>query len=511
MKTLVAAVAGMAMSVGLSGQKVPVSDFTALDYLESTGTQVIDTGIRYGLGTCLEQRLNGLTRPASASLNTSEGAVDKVDSTVERFHCAFTSSGQISVFHLNSSSSVSFGNLFNKWTDLVIDASRLVAAMGGVEANLGGTYVLDQSQHCTIWLFGRNSLTESLREYASIRSGQTLILNQGTDVVRNLIPCRRNADNELGMYDLVEQEFHSNAGTGTFVAGPEGIGFPEEIPPQTFEGAPVTPHPVIMQVGVRRVEGRDYTLSWADNGSPGVGTVTITGAGDFASCQPLRMKFLISNESVKIPSRYQQVQFLESTTGGHQVLDTGVHPKVGTEFMLTAQIMDFTNDFEVGKIDKLSDGKLERFHIGGLVGGRSLACGLGTFGGELGFNVDFGWNTYSLKYAEGRGYLTFNGNVASVALSATFREDNSTLWLFGRNSNVDELRMYKTIRVMEAQIREGDDLVHRFIPCRTKEADSVPGFYDVVGKRFYENTGNGRFIVGPDVGKPKTGFMVFIK
>ena len=36
----------------------------------------------------------------------------------------------------------------------------------------------------------------------------------------NMIPARRDSDNVLGMYDIVNNVFRTNAGTGTFVAGP---------------------------------------------------------------------------------------------------------------------------------------------------------------------------------------------------------------------------------------------------------------------------------------------------
>lgn len=41
----------------------------------------------------------------------------------------------------------------------------------------------------------------------------------GTTLVRDFIPCYRNSDNEIGMYDLVNNQFYTNAGTGTFQYG----------------------------------------------------------------------------------------------------------------------------------------------------------------------------------------------------------------------------------------------------------------------------------------------------
>lgn len=44
------------------------------------------------------------------------------------------------------------------------------------------------------------------------------------ELIRNFIPCYRKADNEAGMYDLVSGEFYTNAGTGSFIVGPDVIG-----------------------------------------------------------------------------------------------------------------------------------------------------------------------------------------------------------------------------------------------------------------------------------------------
>ena len=41
------------------------------------------------------------------------------------------------------------------------------------------------------------------------------------DMVFNGIPAKRNSDNVVGMYDTVTDTFFTNAGTGTFTAGPE--------------------------------------------------------------------------------------------------------------------------------------------------------------------------------------------------------------------------------------------------------------------------------------------------
>ena len=41
------------------------------------------------------------------------------------------------------------------------------------------------------------------------------------NIIRKMIPALRNSDNVAGLYDLVNNEFYTNAGTGTFITGPK--------------------------------------------------------------------------------------------------------------------------------------------------------------------------------------------------------------------------------------------------------------------------------------------------
>ncbi|MBQ6011811.1 MAG: hypothetical protein IJL23_01695, partial [Alphaproteobacteria bacterium] len=47
-----------------------------------------------------------------------------------------------------------------------------------------------------------------------------LSIKENDSLKRNFIPARRNSDNVVGMYDTVSKTFFTNAGTGSFVAGP---------------------------------------------------------------------------------------------------------------------------------------------------------------------------------------------------------------------------------------------------------------------------------------------------
>jgi hypothetical protein len=40
------------------------------------------------------------------------------------------------------------------------------------------------------------------------------------NLIKSLIPARRISDNILGLYDIINNQFYTNAGSGEFIAGP---------------------------------------------------------------------------------------------------------------------------------------------------------------------------------------------------------------------------------------------------------------------------------------------------
>ena len=57
------------------------------------------------------------------------------------------------------------------------------------------------------------------KSYGSVARIYSCKIYQNNFVIRDLVPCKRKSDNELGMYDRVSHRFFTNSGTGTFTAG----------------------------------------------------------------------------------------------------------------------------------------------------------------------------------------------------------------------------------------------------------------------------------------------------
>ena len=482
-----------------------LKNYQVLKYLESSGTQAIDTGVKYADDTCLYTQMQVLNNNTGGHI----GAIDQCsDNTNDRFHF-YVENSTLYVFAAHSESSAVVNSVGDGWNQWFIDKiNNRLSKNGSYATGLAlGAYGIADDSHSTIWLFGRNSNNPSYRRYATVRLSLTAIFHDDS-LERQLIPCRRLSDNELGMYDLVRREFLTNIGTGSFAAGPEGLGC-AEIPPQIYSGqSEICPEVVVRNAGQTRVEGVDYTVSYSDNTAIGIGKATITGIGDYADCGSVVVRFAIVPEEAKLPGEYQRVAYLESTKGGGQVIDTGIHPTGSMQMEIRFQAPRLAQMSLFGAIyDK--GGTYERYHVGRNPDVGYYEAGLGTWTSSSGCDSGRNWTTILLRTRGGNGRFEMNGELKSWGSAGSFSpSDNMTIWLFGRNSNTESLKRNSACRLMYAEFCEGDSdpptLTHRLVPCR-RIADGELGVYDTVARQFLYDTGRAArgaaaFVAGPDVG-----------
>lgn len=68
-----------------------------------------------------------------------------------------------------------------------------------------------------IAIFAGND-TGTIKYYSSIKLYNFKITN-GNTLIANFIPCYKTSDKEIGLYDLINNKFYTNQGTGTFNKG----------------------------------------------------------------------------------------------------------------------------------------------------------------------------------------------------------------------------------------------------------------------------------------------------
>ena len=179
-------------------QSLPTG-YTALEYIQSSGTQYINTGVVPSENTKMQIKF---------STSTSKGVIAGSDKgyKVSSFMLAVT----IATFNTGSLAvSLADGSkhsvkLYSN--NVIIDNSNKGSGGSGFFTT---TY--------PIYLFGNNRSGSS----SELISGKiySCSLYNSTTKIRNFIPAK-NSSNILGLYDTINKKFYTNAGTGAFTAGP---------------------------------------------------------------------------------------------------------------------------------------------------------------------------------------------------------------------------------------------------------------------------------------------------
>ncbi|MBQ9540110.1 MAG: hypothetical protein IJU89_01655 [Alphaproteobacteria bacterium] len=173
--------------------------YTELQYIESTGTQYIDTGIFGTDGSSFEIRLSYSSLTGTFQMNGwSSDAQIGIDSGAYWWNMA------------RGRTTVTLDTIYN--TKLVISGniSELY-----VDGNLEKTSTLGDTHIAK----GFGLFATVTGNYRSKEKVYNFVAKDSADrIVMNLVPAK-NPDGKIGMYDLANGAFFENAGTGEFIAG----------------------------------------------------------------------------------------------------------------------------------------------------------------------------------------------------------------------------------------------------------------------------------------------------
>lgn len=199
--------------------KLPIG-YTELEYIESTGTQYINTGIVPNNNTRVYLKVNySETEGHLFGSRISTSSTDKfmllytADKTDYRTDY-YSKNINTGITHLSQ--------------PIIIDKNKNITTF---EDCLGTTYSYTHTNGTftgtyPMFLFASNTGgTASYR--ATMEAYFCGIYSNGT-IVRDFVPCMRDRDGHVGYYDLCNSSspfdgtpFYGNNGTGLFVAGPE--------------------------------------------------------------------------------------------------------------------------------------------------------------------------------------------------------------------------------------------------------------------------------------------------
>lgn len=189
--------------------------YTQVEYLQSSGTQYIDTGFKPNQDTRIVIDFTALTASVNAYAYGMRG--DSAHNFNPRFGAVFK----------NASVRVDYGNDNGVTLPLTL--------------TVGGHYKLDQNKNvCALnastatnstatfqcpnpaYLFAINE-GGTAKYFATVKLYSGQVYDNGA-LIRNFVPAR-NASGTLGLYDTVNGAFYTNKGSGTFTAGADIVGF----------------------------------------------------------------------------------------------------------------------------------------------------------------------------------------------------------------------------------------------------------------------------------------------
>ena len=193
-----------------------------MEYIESTGTQYIDTGIKNAGNLIIEL-------DTSISSDNNQQGVFGAKGTSGQY-CQLRlytgENGDIDKLQYNYGNNTNAKIAYNTSIPNLNTSNRVKYIFGNglflYDYNIATTYSIetfDNNYAQTSIIFGMKELDSSVDWLSKMKLYSLKMYNNTT--VRDFIPVKRKSDNEICLYDKVTETFFINQGTGDFIAGPE--------------------------------------------------------------------------------------------------------------------------------------------------------------------------------------------------------------------------------------------------------------------------------------------------
>lgn len=411
------------------------SAYQQVEYIESSGTQYIDTGVIGG--NTVGYDLSFV--PTNVSGDNAYIGVRESTNTASRFTLGSNTNGLYAGFndltyyqYQGQQPRLTDGTKYNVKVNLNND--RQFVLDGNVGSNnfenlTLATITKNIFVFCANW-GGSPNYFQSSKLYS-------LIITDGTTLVRNFIPCYRKADSVIGLYDTVNSVFYTNAGSGTFTKGND-----------------------VMPKVKKLIKNNDYVIR-AYKGSS-----------------------LYYNA---LPSEFKAVEYIESS--GLEYIDTGVIPTNNTEVSADFIVVNFNSNvvnymfgnYEAGKLFALYRNTSDIFGV--------MFSNYDNFS-SYEIQLD---TRYKAKLNSTGAYIN-GSSIKSFTTLPDFTATNS-LYIFKGNGSS---RPPAILKLYGFTIKESNKVIRKLIPCY-RISDTTIGLYDLVNGVFYTNAGTGAFTKGSDI------------
>lgn len=427
--------------------------YTRVEYLESTGTQYINTSYYPNNLTDVECKFMFNQLPSNAV--PSVFGVRASNNSVQQFLTSVSNGVLWIVNGLNNNSIPSIRPVVN--TEYILRITPQKAYWNGTEI-----YTMTRSvancPNLSMLMFGRNTYSGLANQF----SGKIYYLKiyEAGVLVRNFIPCM-NSSNVAGMYDTVNGVFYANAGTGTFNTG--------AVVPITSVGDLVT------------------DTSDINYGKYKIPVLTNSHTTNIYLNKPLR-------KTSKLPTGYTELQHIRGT--GTQYINIGRQMYNNSEVELCFSFDEMQQDCSI--FGSRQSSEKNNFEIAS-TNSFPLYLDFGNFATSRA--------TYNNAVINTKYICTISKSLRAVYdENRTLLARNTTL-ISTNNTTPSNARIFDTVsgysanklkgKVYYCKVWENGVLIRDMIPC--KNPSNVVGMYDTVNDVFYGNAGTGSFIAGAEV------------
>ena len=202
-------------------ESTDISEYTRLEYIENTDTQWIDTGIKPNQNTSALYSCAVIGDIKNRDVHLFGSRLSYVN---QAFNLCYMNTQGNGLENIKFLSGVDFAQTRTPLITETTIKNKHNYYMSGTRLDVDGINILnfttiDYEGSHNLWLFGLNN-AETLHTQVVIQRVYGCKIWDNNILVRDFVPAKRNSDNEIGMYDTVNNMFYTNAGTGTFIAGP---------------------------------------------------------------------------------------------------------------------------------------------------------------------------------------------------------------------------------------------------------------------------------------------------
>lgn len=187
-------------------------EYQEVEYVQSTGTQYINTGIVPNSSTrmVIDVAFNDINTRARNGWGSSASA--------ESFFFGVLGDNNYFLASVSSNYTYTYSNIKKDTNRHSFDISNSAIKIDGISCgtgNIGNTATSTQ----TLYLFALHTEYQENNLYyqGAAEKIYSCQIYESNVLVRDFVPCYRKSDNEIGLYDLVNGVFYTNQGTGTFL------------------------------------------------------------------------------------------------------------------------------------------------------------------------------------------------------------------------------------------------------------------------------------------------------